>query len=411
MAQRALPDRPAPPRRRSVRGPSAIEHNVPLMLALAIGIPLIIAILVTAVYLDRSTTAQVDTLLNEARQSIQEADTSVSAQVKRERWQIALAKIAQALALDPANQPAIETRTQVQTQIDRIDNTVRVSPALLYDFNKTGRRRLALSDIYLFVLDQTAGSVDRLTLTSDGGSIEGTGPAQVLASGTTVVDRLVSDLIDMAWVDAGGARQKSALIMLERGGLVEYDLAFGLETIPFANTTPEGAQRLDAFDGNLYVLDVGGRQVWRYAPSDDGGYSGQADPYFASSPAGIENAIDMAIDGSIYLLEASGTVHKYFAREEVAFALTGLPTPITKPVAIAVDPVRAPGESGVYIADLDGARVLHFTPEGQFVRQIRSTGGEFDAIEDIWVDEGGNRLYTVSGGRVYSAALAAAVTP
>ena len=129
------------------------------------------------------------------------------------------------------------------------------------------------------------------------------------------------------------------------------------------------------------------------------------DAYFATPPEGIDNAIDLAIDGNVYLIEANGRIHKYFAREEVTFSLADLPAPIAKPSALAVDPGRPAGESSVYVADLDGARVVQFAPDGRFVRQIRSVGGEFDALEDIWIDETRGRLYAISGGRVYSAAL------
>ncbi|HJW84825.1 MAG TPA: hypothetical protein VJ754_11015, partial [Anaerolineae bacterium] len=414
MVQRTLPDRPAPPaRRHAPRRPLAVEQNMPLMVGLAIGIPLIVAILVTVVYLERRTAAQVEALLTDARQVMADASASATSDVKRERWRTALAKAAEALSLDAENRDALDVRAQAQTQLDLLDGTLRVSPALLYDFKTAGPYRLSLSDIHLFVMEQTDDRVDRLTLTSDGGAIEGTGPAPVLARGIRVGERALGDLIDMAWVEAGGARQQSGLIILERGGLIEYSLRFNsLDPVPFAETSvPAGARRIDTFDGNLYVLDVNARQVWRYLPSGDGGYSGLPDAYFAAPPEGIDNAIDLAIDGNVYLIEANGRLHKYFAREEVTFSLAGLPAPIAKPAALAVDPSRPPGESSVYVADLDGARVVQFAPDGRFVRQIRSIGSEFDVLEDIWIDETTGRLYAIGGGRVYSAALPGASTP
>ena len=405
MVERALPDRPAP-RQRARRGPAPIERNTLLMTGLAIGIPILIAILVTAVYLDRSRAAHIDTLLNEARQALAAADVSVSNEVKRERWQAALSKTAEALTIDPQNVAALELRTQAQAQIDQLDGTVRVSPVLLYDFKKVSPYRLARSDIYLFVLDPMEDRVDRLTLTADGGAIEGSGPAPVMSRGIAVGKRSVSDLIDLAWVEPGGARQQRALIVLDRSGPIEYDLAFGLSATPFAEAAMSaGVRRMDTFDGNLYLLDANALQVWRYTPSADGGYSGLPDAYFVVPPDAIKDAIDLAIDGSVYFVESNGRLHKYFAGEEDTFSLAGLPAPITRPVALAVDPNRPPGESSVYVADLGGARIVQFAPDGRFVRQIRSTGAELDAIEDIWIDETLSRLYVISGGRVYSAAL------
>lgn len=413
MVQRTLPDRPAPPsaHRRAPRGSPAIEHNLPLMIGLAAGIPIVVAILVTAVYLDRSTAAQVNTLVAEARKIVTEADAALTTEAKRERWQAALAEMAQALELDPGNATAIDIRSQVQAQLDRLDGTLRVSPVLLYDFKKAGRHRLALSDIYLFVMDQAESRIDRLTLTSDGGGIEGDVPAPVVAKGITVGGRTVGDLIDMVWVDAGGGRQKSTLVVLERGGLIEYDLSFGVDVIPFGDSTvPSGARRIDTYDGNLYLLDTAAQQVWRYVPAAAGGYAGKPEPYFETPPAGLSNAIDMAIDGNVYVLAASGAVGKYLRGNEEPFSPSGLPEPISRAAALAVDP-RALTASGLYVADAASARVIHFAPDGRFIRQARATGNEFDAIEDILVDDRTGRLYVISGGRLYSAALPRVTAP
>ncbi|MGH2592225.1 MAG: hypothetical protein ACRDGG_01790 [Anaerolineae bacterium] len=412
LFQRTLPDRtkrPATAAGHARRRAPPVERNTPLMAVLAIGIPIVVAILVTAVYLERSTAAQIDTLLSEARQLIADADGSSSVDVKRERWLAALAKADEAISLAPENAAAIDIRTQAQAQLDRLDGTLRVSPILLYDFKKVGRHRLATQGVSLFVLDQAEGRVDRLTLEGEG--IAGQEPAPAVAKGITVDGRTVGDLIDLVWVAAGGERQKSALIVLERGGLIEYDLAFGPTVIPFADSTvPAGARRLDTFEGNLYLLDTAARQVWRYRPSGNG-YSGLPDGYFETPLAEIENAIDMAIDGRVYLLEENGTLHKYFGGSPAEpFGLTGVPEPIGQAVAVAVDP-NVPNESSLYVADLDGARILHFAPDGRFIRQMRAVGGEFDAIEDLLVDERAGRLYVISAGRLYAATLPAATAP
>lgn len=401
FVQRTLPDQPATkPARR--RGPSSIERNTPVMIGLAIGIPILVALLVSTVYLERSTAAQIDTLLTEARRLLQEADATPAIDAKRERWLAALDKAQEALALSADDAGAIEVRAQAQAQLDRLDGTLRVTPALLYDFKKVGQHRLATQGVSLFVLDQAESQVDRFTL--EGDSVAGGEPASVVAKGVAVEARTVSDIIDLVWVPAGGDRQKSALLILERGGLIEFDLAFGLTTIPFADSiVPAGARRLDTFDGNLYLLDTAARQIRRYRPSTDG-YSTLPDEYFESPRPELENAIDMAIDGRIYVAEANGTIHQYFGGSVVPFELSGLPTQLGRPAAIAVDP-NAPGESGLYIADYDGARIVHVTADGRFIRQLRAPGDEFAALEDLLVDERAGKLYVISGGRLYVAAL------
>ena len=408
LFQRTLPDRPAqtpvPVRRRGARGASLERHTL-LMAIIAIGIPIVVALAVSAVYLQRSAAAQIDALLIEARQLLADAEREPSIDAKRERWLAALRKANEALTLAPEQAAAIEARAQAQAQLDRLDGTQRVSPVLLYDFKKIGRHRLATQGVSLFVLDPVEGRVDRLTLNGRGDGIEGDGPALALAKGFTVDGRVVGDLIDMAWVEARGGRQKSALIVLERGGLIEFDLAFGPTAARFAESSVPAGARLDTFDGNLYLLDTTRRQVWKYRVAPDG-YTTLGEAYFETPPPGIENAIDLAIDGNVYILEAGGAIYKYRGGSEAPFSPSGLPSPISRPVAAAVDPFT-PTDSGFYVADLhaDGGRIVHFAPDGRFVRQIRAPGGEFDALEDVLVDERAGRMYVISGGRLYYAAL------
>ncbi|HEY4690468.1 MAG TPA: hypothetical protein VIK33_14220 [Anaerolineae bacterium] len=404
LLQRTLPDRPAPATRQARRRGASLEQHTTLMAAIVIGIPILAAIFVTAMYLQRSTAAQVDTLLRDAQALLAGTDSTLSLDARRERWTAALTKANEALTLQPDNLAALDVRTQAQARLDRLDNTQRVTPVRLYDFQKVGRHRLAAQGVTLFVMDQADGIVFRLTLNSAANGIEGTQPEMTLTRGFNIDERVVSDLIDMVWVEAGGARQKSALIVLERGGLVEYDLGFGPAALRFAESIiAPGMRRIDTFEGNLYLLDVIGRQVWKYASSAEG-YTALPEPYFDTPPAGIETAIDMAIDGNVYLLEANGSVHKYFGGAEATFSLSGLPSPIVRPVALAIDPYT-PAESSVYVADAAGARIVQFAPDGRFLRQIRSPGGEFDGIEDLWVDERTGRLFVISNGQLYSATL------
>jgi len=407
--QTTLPDRPAArPARR--RGASSLESHTLIMAAIAIGIPLIVAAVVTTVYVQRSAAAQVETLVAQGQASMAQADAAATGEEKRARWSDALAAANQALALDPNNEVAIVLRAQAQAQLDQQDGTQRLSPILLYDYTKAGRRRLTAQGASLFVMDPDEGRVDRFALSNQGDTVIGGEPAPAVSSGVTLDDRVIGALIDMAWIEAGGQRQKSALVILERGGLVEYDPAFGPSELPFAqDSAPPGVVRMDTFDGNIYLLDATGQQLWKYAATADG-YTTLPEGYFETAPPGIANAIDLAIDGNVYLLESNGAAHKYFGGEEAAFQVSGLPSPIGRPVAAAVDPYT-PTDSGFYVADREGARIIHLAPDGRFIRQLRAPGGEFDALEDILVDERLGRLYVISGGRLYSTALPPAAAP
>jgi hypothetical protein len=149
---------------------------------------------------------------------------------------------------------------------------------------------------------------------------------------------------------------------------------------------------------------VGANQLWRYKPQGEG-YAGAAEGYFVKPPGDLSNVIDVAIDGSVYLLHSAGQVRKFFGGEEKAFAASGMAEQIKRPVALAVDAEARRG--ALYVADAGGNRIVQLNTDGAFVRQLRATGDAFDALEDVWVDERIGRLFVMSGGKLYTARLPA----
>jgi hypothetical protein len=110
----------------------------------------------------------------------------------------------------------------------------------------------------------------------------------------------------------------------------------------------------------------------------------------------------MAIDGYVYVLYPDGEIVKYLRGEPQDFAVGGVPDGMTQAVALAVDPS---GSSGfVYVADRGNGRVVVVGPDGAFQAQF-CADGLFDELEAIAVDEAAGRLYVMSAGKLYGAAL------
>jgi len=212
-----------------------------------------------------------------------------------------------------------------------------------------------------------------------------------------VNERQVGDLIDLIWMPLGGTRTRSSLLILDSGGLLDYDLAWNLRAVALGQgAVPTGARALAAFGGNLYVLDTGGNQLWRYRPQGDG-YGGTPDSYFDKPLSDLAGGLDVAIDGSVYLLLAEGRIRKFFGGAEKNFAVAGLNEPLKKPVALAVDAEAR--QSAVYV--VEAGRVVQFNPDGAFIRQFRAAGDAFDALQDLVVDERSERMFVMSGGKLY----------
>jgi hypothetical protein len=374
--------------------------NAPLLAGIAISIPIIVSLAVATIFIQGNTKAELAARLADAANAITLANQRSGADA-RVQWQTAINKASEALTLDPGNTTATGQIAQAQQAIDRLDNVVRVKPVELWDFKSIGQHRLAMQGFSLFVLDRGTNEIDRITLNAAGDALEGNGPEKVLSANTVIDSRPGGNLLDMTWVNSSENRSTNSLIVAVEGGLIEYNLAFGWKTLDFgANKFPIGLRRLRSFNGNLYVLDPAANQVWRYAPKGDG-YPTTPEPYFEQATPIVGKAVDLVIDGSIYIVTGDGQIAKYLGGQPDTFQVADVPVPLKQLLAAAVDVNQT--SSSLYLAVPGG--LVQLRPDGKFVRQFRATGDAFDAIEDMLVDEQNGRVFVISRGVLYTAVL------
>ncbi len=234
-----------------------------------------------------------------------------------------------------------------------------------------------------------------------GDALEGNGPEKVLSTNTVIDSRPSGNLLDMTWLNSSENRSTSGLIVALEGGLLEYSLAFGWKSVDFGtNAVPAGMHRLRSFSGNLYILDSAANQVWRYAPKGDG-YPNAPEPYFEQATPIVAKAVDLVIDGSIYIVTGDGQIAKYLGGQPDTFQVADTPEPLGRLLAAAVDVNQT--SSSLYLAVPGG--LVQLRPDGKFVRQFRVTGNAFDVIEDMLVDEQNGRVFVISRGVLYTAVL------
>jgi hypothetical protein len=405
--RRARARRPRPPR-------PVPKENRAVMIAIAIGIPIVLAIIVAVAYLSLGADARFQGFVNQAEEKVASAQAAGGiSEAARPHWEAALEHATAATALRPDDPVATALQAQAQAALDFLDGIVRVQPVQLWDFGPgTVPRQLIVHGQGIFVLDAAGGWVAQLTLNPTGNSVveqEGTPPILV-QTGQHLGEGEVGSLIDFAWVGPGGERQTSGLLILEEdGALISYDPAWVDEggapqfTRSLLGTPPTGTPgAVGSFGGRFYILDTTAAQIWRYEPRGYV-YPEQPDRYFVVPPSrSLEDVLDMAIDGNVYILYHDGTIIKCLRGEPQPFDVHGLPGDISQAVALAVDPGGSSG--AVYVADRGNRRVVVLGPDGAFQAQFRA-GEAFDALEALAVDEAARRLYAISGGRLYVASL------
>jgi len=400
--RRARPPRPVP------------KENRTVMMAVAIGIPVVLAIIVLVAYLRFGAEARFQSFISraEGEVALAQAAGEVSEEA-RLHWEAALAHANSAAALQPDAPSVVALQDQARDALDLFNGIVRLNPIQLWDFGGgTVPRQLVIHGQMIFVLDPGGGWVAQLTLNTAGDSVveEEDDTPTLVRSRQQIGEERVGGLVDFVWVGPGGERQTSGLVILEEdGALTSYDPAWeNEEGTPqlmrsLLGTPPAGTARaVGSYEGRFYILDTAADQIWRYEPRG-AVYPDQPAHYFVvAPPRPLDDALDMAIDGNIYILHADGTILKLLGGNPEPFDVRGLPGDISQPIALAVDP---DGNSGIiYVADRGNSRVVVLEPDGAFQAQLHA-GGAFDRLETLAVDEATKRLYVVSGGRLYVALL------
>ena len=413
LIQRMLPGGEADIRRRDRPARPAPPENRNVMVAVAIAIPILLAIIVAVAWNQFGTDAHFESLKNQAQEAAFRAQTlGGTTEEARQDWEEVLTLTSQASQLQPDDPTVIGLQDKALVSLDTIDGVVRLSPVPVYELGTgTAPRQLVVRGQMLLVLDPADGWVIELTLDGDSSDVEGEIPAPVLVrTGQRIGRETVGNLVDLVWADLAGGRQTSGVVILEASGaIVTFDPAWtGEEGAPRLvrsrlGSPPAGtAKSIGSFEGRLYVLDPGDEQIWRYTPSGDT-YPEEPQAYFADSPPNsLRQAIDMAIDGYIYILYDDGTIMKFLRGQAEAFEVSGVPGSLNEAVAVAADPSGRRGQ--VFVADRGDQRVVRLSPNGAFEAQYRAEQG-LSALEALAIDETAGRLFTISEGWLYVAPL------
>lgn len=196
--------------------------------------------------------------------------------------------------------------------------------------------------------------------------------------------------------------KKSILFFTESGKVIEYKD----DRMSFLQTTDDSFKKgniIKSFSNRIYVLDPEGNQVWRYTRRRDT-FDG-AEAYINDVSVDISNAIDLAIDGSVYVLGSDGYITRLFQGSKEEF-------PISKqPVKAVVNPTKIFTEvdmNQIYMLEGDENRILVYNKDDRTGGAVYTGQYIFDDIEDIrdmYVDKDTNTIYLLTGTAVYRAGL------
>jgi hypothetical protein len=258
----------------------------------------------------------------------------------------------------------------------------------------TAPKQLIVGPSGIYVLDPYAGTLYLIDPT-------GKPSTPLLSRGWTIAREKVTDLIGATW-------RGDTLVVMDRARAYTLDGPNGTWRVaPLAAANLGlGVHPLASFDGSLYVLDNASRQVLKFA---QGAYGRAPQAWLRpAEKVDLSGAVDIAIDGRIYVLTASGQiVHLFRGSLERTLTVDVMP-PIQAPAAL----IRSTSGGVFYLAE-SGGRILKLSRDGHLLRQFRLPEGSTDlnGLSDLWVDEAGRVLYAVAGNRVVRVDLPPPTSP
>jgi len=403
-----LPEKP--PMHRGAEPTISLSGRALVAVAMVIPLVMLFIVVMTRVQYENARARQFSSLQAMAQSRYDAAIRMEDQAHMRQGLYDALAAVEEGLAINPTDETLNALRRRILHKLDQIDVVER-----LYHFWKlteveddalspTDSSRIVIHGIDVYVLNRGSDRVYRFLLNDVGDALQPLDSDPTLVrKGDVVRGVQLGDMVDIAWMEAKGRRTTGSFVILERAGsLLTYDPQRGIEVLPVADSDIWlKPQAMAGYYGNLYVLDPLLGRILKYEPTDDAYISPPSDYLSPRLDVDLTGAVDMAIDGNVYILFADGRVLKFFKGEPRSFSMQGLPSPMRSPTTIFVSGPQEPEESKgyVYIADTGNERVLQFDKAGNYIRQFRDQPGgtHLKKLRGIYVDEERGRMFVLSG--------------
>jgi len=263
----------------------------------------------------------------------------------------------------------------------------KVKTGLLSAYKRTD---VALAPFFELELVKAQGEGEALALYEDNLAVyDSRNTAVYLVSLTTKASRIV----------AGSLPAKAIAIHGEE----IYLAADKVVRVSGKRTTPETVlesdaewgqlQAISAYAGNIYLLDTGKNQIWKYIRTETG-YSSRQNYLAADINVDFSTASKILIDASIWITKA-GEILKFTQGRQDNFRLQGLDEPLGGQTMIYIDDTT----KNLYILDADKKRVVVVDKDG--VYQAQYHWQEEAEITDLVVSEALKKMLLLSHGTIY----------
>ncbi|HWV36007.1 MAG TPA: hypothetical protein VNZ55_10245 [Thermomicrobiales bacterium] len=233
----------------------------------------------------------------------------------------------------------------------------------------------------------------------------------VLQTGTKVEGMTVGDLFGVAYDGETLLTTDGEHVFFAGSADGAAWQAMKLEEINEQGPWPAGP--VSAFSQNMYILEADYRNIYQFVLDPAKDTTTPIDWVLMGDRIPFKNAVDLTIDGNIYVLIGDGRVlTMYQGAQKATFDIPTFDDENETPLAIVGGSMT--GYLYVAVVDDNGhGRVIAMDREGGHMSQLAlpeglSTDGAnvlppFDELQDIAVDEASGTLYLINGDAVWTA--------
>ena len=357
------------------------------MVFIAIAVPILIAAVGIAVYLQKGRNDQYQYYFAQAQTIAQEAVAQTDVQVAHNDWQSSLILLDKAEGFK-TTEDTTTLRSQIQNALDQFDSVVRLTfqPALLDTLARTTHiTRMVTNGNDLYMLDSSQGMVIRAFLTGRGYEIDpgfkcGPGP---------VGNLIISPLVEVAPLPINNPL-KASIIAIDGAGNVVYCQPGSPPAANYSGLTAPGDHwgKITAFaidNDQLFVLDPQ-TNIGIYSSNGEGSFNDKPDLFFDSLPPTLGDVVDIAVNAQdVYLLHSDGhmTLCTFSAIGVEATRCTE-PSPFSDPrLGHEPNPVNFAGtkfssieytdppDPSIFLLDPNTATIYHFSLRLNLQRLLR----------------------------------------
>lgn len=274
-------------------------------------------------------------------------------------------------------------------------------------------REILLEGLAIYALDSNSSVVYRLQLNTDGLGVIAEQPLAFMSIGARLEGGTVGRIIGIA------ADENQVIAVDENGNLISCrPLSINdcdLQTLPDWSAM-QNPIRIELWQGNLYVLDIGSETIWRYrAVGNTLDYSTLPTELFSSGtrPANLEQAVDFAIgsgsvSGNVFILYGNGVMSRHLGSENFEFLFSGFPDSLPKPEVATTQAMYLNDgviDTGFYVISRPSRTIYQTTAAGTFSAAYRVVDESlFDRLNDVAVDAEEGIIYAATGNAILAIA-------